>query len=147
MNMSLCGECHVCCLVLDIKKSDGFYKDKPIGELCKYVANNQCSIYENKPSVCSKFKCFWLQAAESIKDLPEIWRPDFSNIIVTSHNIDDKPLVKIIEVKAGSIDLSRPGHPFFDFIYGVVEKQNPKPAIAIKQYGKDVSILKRKLII
>jgi hypothetical protein len=143
--MSLCGECYVCCLVLDIKKSDGFYKDKPVGELCKYVADNQCSIYENRPSVCVKFKCFWLQASEKL-NVPVFWRPDFSDIIVTSHDIVDNPTVKITELKAGIVDLGGPGHSFLDFIYETVEKQNPKPTIMIKPYGKKISILKRKLM-
>jgi len=125
---SSCGNCCTCCTTLSIKADDGFYKDKPAGETCEYVANNQCSIHEDRFSLCRKYECFWLQLAKKVDGgFPVIWRPDNLGIIITPKpelEKDNKIPLYLRETYKGANDLSRPElKSFLDTIVRLSRKQ------------------------
>jgi len=46
--------------------------DKPAGEPCRHLCPTGCSIYMDRPPVCRRFRCAWLQEPS----LPASLRPD-----------------------------------------------------------------------
>ena len=52
--MRTCGDCTLCCQVLDIPELT-----KPAGRLCVH-ANAGCNIYPDRPEPCRTFTCGWL---------------------------------------------------------------------------------------
>ena len=69
--MNSCGDCNICCTILKVKG----VTDKGIE--CKNVCDSGCSIYNERPSACSHFKCAYLTS-----DWKEDYRPDRSGIMV-----------------------------------------------------------------
>jgi hypothetical protein len=76
-----CGSCSACCEVLPIEEVDS-----PRYTACKHQRGsyNCCSIYPDRPSFCSKFKCAWLHGNFSIAD-----RPNKIGCFVTSDRSSD----------------------------------------------------------
>jgi hypothetical protein len=77
-----CGECSLCCKVLEIKQTDGPLElafAKVQGKWCVYAAKKAgCKIHHVKPDVCREFRCLWLQGAG-----PEAMRPDRIGAVLT----------------------------------------------------------------
>lgn len=73
-----CGECTVCCIVLQI--DDGTFK-KPADQVCENLMDKGgCKIYSQRPSVCQDWHCAW----RFMPQLDDSWRPDRSGILVKS---------------------------------------------------------------
>jgi hypothetical protein len=76
-----CGECRACCVSLGFQARAGESPfDKPAGEPCPHLmppGAGGCRIYEERPPVCRRFQCGWLQAAH----LPEALRPDRCGVL------------------------------------------------------------------
>lgn len=70
--MRTCGDCTLCCQVLDIPELA-----KPAGRLCVH-ANAGCTIYPDRPKPCRTFTCGWL----ATPGLGEAWRPDIAGFLV-----------------------------------------------------------------
>jgi hypothetical protein len=72
-----CGDCSLCCKVLDITEPE---LKKPAGEWCKHCTTGVgCSIYKERPQVCRGFGCEWL--VDDL-NLDEAWKPSRSKIVV-----------------------------------------------------------------
>lgn len=72
-----CGECTLCCQYMSAEVyGHRFSKGNP----CHYLGNG-CTIYKDRPSVCSDYKCFWLEDVEHF--VPEWIKPSLSGIIIT----------------------------------------------------------------
>ena len=68
-----CGNCTMCCLLLNIKETDSIPT-----VYCKYCNPNVgCNVYENRPESCRIFECAWKQMENAHIDL----RPDNCNIL------------------------------------------------------------------
>lgn len=68
-----CGECTLCCKLLNIKDVDS----KP-GEYCKHCKPGiGCKIYNERPEPCRIFECAWKQMIHTGEEL----RPDRCNIL------------------------------------------------------------------
>jgi hypothetical protein len=68
-----CGECRACCVVLGFEAGpDEASFAKPAGEPCRHLCPMGCSIYSDRPPVCRRFRCAWLQE----RSLPAALRPD-----------------------------------------------------------------------
>lgn len=91
--MKPCGECSLCCKLIDVPGLAG------VGKWCPHckpgTSIGGCQIHDNRPEVCLGFNCFW--RAES---WPDEFRPDKCKVI-----FEALPGVKTILV---SIDPSRP---------------------------------------
>ena len=68
-----CGECTLCCTVLEIKEVDS-----KANETCKHcILKKGCKIYDKRPQGCKEFKCMWLQMDNVHEDL----RPDKCGVV------------------------------------------------------------------
>ena len=76
-----CGSCSACCEVLPIEEVSS-----PRYTRCEHQRGsyNCCSIYDERPSFCSTFKCAWLHGHFSIAD-----RPNKIGCFVTSDRSSD----------------------------------------------------------
>lgn len=74
-----CGECSLCCRVLNIDAVDS-----PPGKYCRYARPGYggCSIYHERPEACAGFMCLWLQSQglPGRAYEPEL-RPDRSGVV------------------------------------------------------------------
>lgn len=62
-----CGECSACCTVLGIPSIE-----KPAWERCQHVCEGGgCGIYEQRPSECREWSCFWRLGWGEDSDRPE----------------------------------------------------------------------------
>ena len=76
--MNTCNGCTMCCLILPVP-----WMDKKAGEWCKKCKPGiGCSIYDNAPEDCIKYKCAYLQMEEVDIRL----RPDHCKIIFEKLN-------------------------------------------------------------
>lgn len=72
-----CGACTACCggwLNIEVEQ-----ETIHTGSPCSRCSNQGCGNYENRPQVCSDFKCLWL---DSDNRLPVWMRPDRAKVIV-----------------------------------------------------------------
>ena len=73
--MRKCGDCTLCCSVLEIK-DDGL--NKPSFCECGFLSpRGGCAVYEVRPRVCRGFMCEWLKGV-----FGDMARPDKSGIIM-----------------------------------------------------------------
>ena len=71
-----CGDCTVCCAVLEVDAPD--FK-KPAGVPCTHSARGGCGIHAVRPGICRAWFCGWRRIA----GLPEAARPDRSGLLIT----------------------------------------------------------------
>ena len=73
-----CGTCTQCCKGWLYGEAYG-HEFKP-GTPCHFLSmENACTIYENRPKVCSKYRCAWL-----LYDyFPEWLKPNQSNVLIS----------------------------------------------------------------
>jgi len=93
-----CGECTLCCTLLDIP-----WMDSPAGESCKYC-DKGCTIYDTKDTKCSEFKCAYNQ----MEFASERMRPDNCGVIF--EKLDKDLMFGTVNSKHGD----------FQFIHGQV---------------------------
>lgn len=88
--MRTCGDCTVCCFIGGVPALN-----KAAHSQCPYL-DKGCSIFEsdNRPKVCSSFKCLWLQGM----GLPED-RPDLSGVMCSANKLNGGSWVFAIETK------------------------------------------------
>lgn len=73
-----CGECRACCITLGFRSRPGESSfDKPHSVACPHLVQIGCGIYPERPPVCRRFQCGWLQAP----NLPEALRPDRCGVL------------------------------------------------------------------
>ena len=72
-----CGKCTACCQGTLSGEACGhhFYPGQP----CHWVGESGCTVYDQRPPVCSGFTCAWLFD----NYLPMWFQPNLSNIICT----------------------------------------------------------------
>lgn len=70
-----CGECTMCCQ--GWLHADALGKPFFPGQPCHWVNKKGCTVYKDRPQVCSSFKCAWIED----HSLPEWFRPDEINSI------------------------------------------------------------------
>ena len=103
-----CGDCIACCVYPRITSLDKpafthcsnlTLNHPPVdGELQYSSGCNNCKIYEDRPSVCSGYKCLWLQGYGDEED-----RPDRSLMLIdTTNKIDNAIECKPLSEFAGS---------------------------------------------
>ncbi len=81
--MKTCGTCTECCNGTLVGKAfnERFFPGKP----CIAISLNKgCSRYEDRPLMCSSFSCAWLDDP----DMPDWMKPEFSNAIITSEEVE-----------------------------------------------------------
>jgi hypothetical protein len=95
-----CGDCTVCCTHLPIPEKVVAETAKPAGVPCPHLSLGGCGIYQNRPDVCSRFRCAWLSA----EDWPETWRPEQSGLLCLREILPDgKPGSLVLESRAGAL--------------------------------------------
>jgi hypothetical protein len=73
-----CGECRACCIVLGFEARPGESPfTKPAGEPCRHLCATGCEIYAQRPPVCVRFQCAWLQTPS----LSAALRPDRCGVL------------------------------------------------------------------
>jgi hypothetical protein len=73
-----CGDCHACCVTLGFEaRPDESPFAKPAGEPCPHLCSGGCGIYADRPPVCRRFRCAWLQEST----LPASLRPDRCGVL------------------------------------------------------------------
>jgi hypothetical protein len=87
-----CGDCHACCVSPSIEELG-----KPLGVVCQYIQNHQCSIYARRPTVCREFECAW----KFLEFFSEDERPDKIGIYVS---FDNYLCLTIFEAHPNAID-------------------------------------------
>lgn len=90
-----CGECHACCIYLEID-----VLDKPARQKCRHLGDSGCDIYAERPRVCSGFWCCWAFGLFSVED-----RPDRSGVLVhvTTNQVGGMGL-EVIECRDGAVE-------------------------------------------
>lgn len=108
-----CGECTMCCKVLDVDHTVGTPEwreaaakrhgeplpddmmemfSKPGGQWCQHADRSVgCTVYPKRPLVCRLFKCLWLMDIGH-----EEHRPDRSKVILTQEGKSDGPFGIIV---------------------------------------------------
>jgi Fe-S-cluster containining protein len=88
-----CEECTACC--------DGFLNHEVYGRKlgngipCYYLVEKKCTIYKDRPRICSSYQCAWSQHL-----LPEWMRPDKSGLLVNVEiDKNEKQFLKVIEMR------------------------------------------------
>lgn len=69
-----CGNCTLCCRLLNIDKPE---IQKQSGALCIHCSGKGCAIYDSRPPVCRGWYCAW----RTVDIFDESWRPDKSGVL------------------------------------------------------------------
>lgn len=102
-----CGECRACCITLGFQARQGEAPfDKPHGVPCPHLVQLGCGIYGQRPPVCRRFKCGWLQAS----NLPDALRPDRCGVLfcVNSNLHREGDAVYAYELRPGAAEQDLP---------------------------------------
>ena len=106
-NMQSCGECALCCKLIEIPNLAG------VGQWCPHCVPGKrdgcCTIYDNRPEVCRGWNCFW-----RAENWPDEFRPDRCKVI-----FEALPGVETILI---SVEPSRPDAWKKKKILRVIEK-------------------------
>jgi len=71
-----CGDCVVCCQVLNIDQPDML---KPAGQMCLHCTGKGCGVYAVRPTVCREWDC----AYKRVASMPPETRPDKLGVVFT----------------------------------------------------------------
>lgn len=85
-----CGDCTVCCSVLEIEELN-----KPARVDCSNLCGKGCSIYSTRPPVCRSFKCVW-----KVSNWPDKFRPDRCGFMVYG---DNEAKLRIVEFEDNAV--------------------------------------------
>lgn len=90
-----CGKCSACCIAPSISQS-GF--EKPMYEPCKHLGQVGCGIYATRPGLCRRFRCGWLDGADTE-------RPDILGAVYWfSHLKQTGRTLIVLELSIGSFE-------------------------------------------
>lgn len=94
-----CGECNLCCKVIDIDVEEF---RKPYNQWCQHAKPRRgCGIYPERPMVCRTWACQWLTDPTFVEE----WYPLNSKMVISPMiQVEGKPLEVEIHVDPG-----RPG--------------------------------------
>lgn len=98
-----CGECRACCVVLGFEaREDESPFTKPAGTPCPQLVPAGCGIYADRPPVCRRFQCGWLQAP----NLPAALRPDRCGVLFCTNDsvLGKGQAVYAYEMRPGAVD-------------------------------------------
>jgi len=98
-----CGECRACCIVLGFEaREDESPFRKAAGLPCPQLAACGCAIYAERPPVCRRFECGWLNAP----NLPDELRPDRCGVLFCTNESALGPghAVYAYEMRPGAAD-------------------------------------------
>jgi hypothetical protein len=72
----VCGDCSECCkgAVSGTVRGHEFYPGRP----CFFFGNG-CTIYPDRPPLCSEYRCAWLQD----ESIPEWFKPSLAKIVIS----------------------------------------------------------------
>lgn len=75
---------------------------KPAGEACPQLVRGGCGIYKDRPPVCRRFECGWLQAP----NLPDELRPDRCGVLFCTNDnvLGEGHAVYAYEMRPGAAD-------------------------------------------
>ena len=83
-----CGECSMCCNLLEIKTPE---LRKLANQRCRHcLPGKGCAIYKRRPPVCRTFACLWLIDSR----IGEHWQPTRSNMML---NADDNKVFVVVD--------------------------------------------------
>jgi hypothetical protein len=102
-----CGACRACCITLGFQAREGeALFDKPPGLPCPHLVEAGCRIYADRPPVCRRFQCGWIQAP----NLPDALRPDRCGVLfcLNSNLQGEGDAVYAYELKAGAAEAPLP---------------------------------------
>ena len=76
-----CQDCDGCCTVFEVKPLG-----KAFGEPCKHLGKtlfgHGCQIYNERPDVCRRYVCLWLDSQRKEHPFPEGLRPDVTKVVM-----------------------------------------------------------------
>lgn len=96
-----CGECNACCFLPSVYDDENKLLSSA-GQWCKNCdIGVGCKIYQQRPSMCRDYSCFWLKAG-----MPQQYRPDKWGIKLDFSRIPDYHivLVSMWEFTAGAFE-------------------------------------------
>jgi hypothetical protein len=99
--MRECGECTKCCegsLILNVR-GRSVNRSNPCHFLSTLNKCGGCTIYEDRPKVCSDFQCDWLINP----DIPEWMKPSLVDTIIINQDQADVHYYEVVETN-GKID-------------------------------------------
>lgn len=82
INGRSCGECTACCTVKSVRELG-----KPSQRACRHLCQSGCGIYDQRPTSCRDYTCFWRQG---LIDGDARRRPDRLGVL-----IDCEPFARI----------------------------------------------------
>jgi hypothetical protein len=111
-----CGPCYACCKIYPVEGLPGYEGSKPEGETCKWVTEDEevrCSVYKDRPPVCSVYSCVWLRDGQEKQRLffaDE--RPDISGLVfdlttpehLATKALGGRPVLIAREFREGAYD-------------------------------------------
>lgn len=99
MKKRKCGDCTVCCTVLEVREG----LDKPGWTPCKFQVGRGCLIYSERPKPCKDYECVWLAAPlEWQQVLGHKQRPDRVGIVVDVQDIGPARVYAAKEITPGA---------------------------------------------
>ena len=116
-----CIACQACCTPFEIDELK-----KPAGVTCPHLAH-RCTVYENRPTACRKFRCRWLLEEQR----PE-WRPDKLGLIQVRHIYGGRcPLfvVYILWVAPGFSEITKEGEGLITELFS----RSPRTAVIVRR--------------
>ena len=125
-----CGECRACCVALGFDAGpDEAPFSKPYGTPCPHLIQIGCGIYGERPPVCRRFQCGWIQAP----NLPEALRPDRCGVLFcTNDNVyGEGYAVYAYELRPGAVDAELP-----QWLIGELVQQ--LPVILVREDGHEL---------
>lgn len=83
-----CGACTACCTLMRVEMEP----PKPAWQTCSNCTAGGCSIYADRPAVCSGFMCLWLASQKMGAivhglQLPDAMRPDRCGMIIDLNGV------------------------------------------------------------
>lgn len=134
---NLCGNCNVCCIVLEVTGMEWRETNKAAGERCDKLCDKGCSCYLNRPKQCKEFDCVWLKLSKNGLQGSDL-RPDKIGFLVRIINEEIRDLLAIDELYEGAINfnnLKPPQKKFFDILFGIANNSNKETKVVIKPFG------------
>jgi len=86
-----CDGCTACCEGWLTANVHGKYMYS--GRPCHFKGQGHCTVYDQRPELCTAFRCEWLVN----NDIPEWLKPDLSKVILYRRTVGDLEYVNVVE--------------------------------------------------